>query len=44
MADNGGNFTRLRIERFQFPVMWANQQYLQNDPPADNDLSKYLVN
>lgn len=44
LANNGGNFTRLRIDNFQFPIMWPNQQYQVGDPPPDSDLSKYLLN
>jgi hypothetical protein len=42
LANNGGNFTRLRIDKNQFPVMWPNQQLQVGDPPPDPDLSKYL--
>lgn len=44
MANNGGNFTRLRIDNVQFPVMWSNQQFQAGDPLPDTDLTKYLRN
>lgn len=44
LADNGGNFTRLRIDGSQFPVMWPNHQYQDVDLPPDADLSIYLHN